>query len=197
MNEIKVIETKLTNAEEIILKIKEITKKVNQTALEGAIEIGICLKQLKEISPHGKWEEYVEKNLMYSVRKARQLMQIANRYGDKENKYFKAISKRQISAELSYSTAVKLMSIPEEKIEEFTDNVEIEKLKVEEVDEAIKKFKDIKSGEDRSGENIATEEKKKQLLLNKIKLLKNEIKKSDEKEVYIEALEEVIKELKQ
>ena len=57
MNEIKVIETKLTNAEEIILKIKEITKKVNQTALEGAIEIGICLKQLKEISPHGKWEE--------------------------------------------------------------------------------------------------------------------------------------------
>lgn len=196
MREIKVVETRLTNAEEIILKIKEITKKVNQTALEGAIEIGIYLKQLKEISPHGKWEEYVEKNLMYSVRKARQLMQIANHYGDKENKYFKAISKRQISAELSYSTAVKLMSIPEEKIEEFTDNVEIEKLKVEEVDEAIKKFKDIKSDEDKTEENRGTEEKKKYLILNKIKLLKNEIKKRNKKDIYIEALEEVIKELK-
>lgn len=159
---IEVKENEIVTAESITTKIKVIINHVQKTAIEGAIEIGIELKKLKELVAHGEWEKYIADNLDFSSRKAREFMQLADKYSDKDSEYFIAISKRRIYADLSVSNALALLTVPEDEVENFTENVEVENLKVDELKSEIKKLKEkIESGDNEQKSIIEELEKEK------------------------------------
>ena len=54
----------------IASEILYIESQVAKTALDGAIQIGIKLKEAKEKVDHGQWEDWCSENLNYSKSKA-------------------------------------------------------------------------------------------------------------------------------
>ena len=118
MNEI--IEAQARTKEMIVGEIQATINQVKRSVMEGAIIVGSNLKELKELVPHGEWGDFIEDNLGMSVRKAQQYIQLSTEFGDTESVYFKALtSNAQYIAHLNVSTALKLLTIPEEDIEEL------------------------------------------------------------------------------
>ena len=62
----------------IASEILYIESQVAKTALEGAIQIGMKLKEAKEKVEHGQWENWCSENLNYSKSKTEKLMKIAS-----------------------------------------------------------------------------------------------------------------------
>lgn len=127
MNEI--IDAQVRTKEMIVGEIQATINQVKRSVMEGAIIVGSNLKELKELVPHGEWGDYIEDNLGMSTRKAQQYIQLSTEFGDEESVYYKALtSKAQYIAHLNVSTALKLLTIPEEDIEEvIAADVEEEK----------------------------------------------------------------------
>lgn len=124
----------------IASEIIQIERDVYAVAIDGAIQIGQKLHEAKEKVEYGQWENWCKENLNYSTRKAQEFMQIADSYGDENS----AFSKARMSAEVSISKALKLLAVPEEEVEVFTETHDIEGMTVRELETEIKKLKDEK-----------------------------------------------------
>jgi hypothetical protein len=71
------------DADAIAQEINEIKDRVRETALDGAIEIGRRLCEVKSKIPVGSWGKWLQNNVDYSERSAQNLMAIFNEYGRK------------------------------------------------------------------------------------------------------------------
>ena len=89
----------------IASEILFIESQVARTALEGAIQIGLKLKEAKEQVEHGQWENWCHENLNYSKSKTEKLMRIASEYGDENSIYAKTYT----CTDLSISKALSLL----------------------------------------------------------------------------------------
>ena len=103
----------------IASEILFIESQVARTALEGAIQIGLKLKEAKEQVEHGQWENWCRKNLNYSKSKAEKLMRIASEYGDENSIYAKTYT----CTDLSISKALSLLQVPEEEVKNFSETM--------------------------------------------------------------------------
>lgn len=142
----------------IASEILFIESQVARTALEGAIQIGLKLKEAKEQVEHGRWENWCRKNLNYSKSKAEKLMRIASEYGDENSIYAKTYT----CTDLSISKALSLLQVPEEEVKNFSENNDVESMTVKELNDKIKALESEK--EMRAVEvNVLTEEYEKRL----------------------------------
>lgn len=123
--------------ETIRAEIKTIEAQVYNTTLNGCIEIGRRLSELKEMLGHGNWLPWCKEQLGYSDRQARRYMEISENYGD-ENSPF---SNWTTSSNLSISKAYSLLSVPEEEVEEFVENHDVENVTVKELNAQIEEWK--------------------------------------------------------
>lgn len=137
-----IITVEARTCEMVVSEIKATIASVNQTALLGAITVGKDLMELKELVPHGEWGSYIEEHLHFSERKAQQFMQIADRYGDENSEFYKAISKPHICADLSFSNALRLLALPETEVETFVEEHDVANMKVAELEEEIRRLKE-------------------------------------------------------
>lgn len=128
----------------IASEIKLIEANVYKTALDGAVQIGLRLKEAKESLTHGGWYPWIRDNLGYSERQAQNFMKISTEYGNENSAYFQVISKTHTCADLSISKALRLLQVPEEDLENFARNNEIESMTVKELEEEIKRLKEEK-----------------------------------------------------
>lgn len=128
-------------AQEIVVEIKTTLEYVNRTAIDGAIIIGRNLQDLKAQIPHGEWGAYIEENLGFSDRKARQFIQIAETYGNKDSEYFQVITKRHTCADLDLSKYLKLLVVPEDDVKEFVEANPVEDMTVKELEKTIAEYK--------------------------------------------------------
>lgn len=71
------------DATAIAQEINEIKDRVRETALDGAIEIGRRLCEVKAMVPVGSWGKWLQENVDYSERTAQNLMAIYKEYGKK------------------------------------------------------------------------------------------------------------------
>lgn len=71
------------DATTIAQEINEIKDRVRETALDGAIEIGRRLCEVKAMVPVGSWGKWLQENVDYSDRTAQNLMAIYKEYGKK------------------------------------------------------------------------------------------------------------------
>lgn len=136
--DVKEVRTKET----IITEIKTTVQNVQLTALQGAICIGENLKELKEIIPHGRWLEYIEESLSWNKRKVQRFIQLADSYGAEDSSYSKLIQMRQELTHLSVSSALKLLSIDEEEIEEFAEEHIEEDMTSKQLEDVIREYKE-------------------------------------------------------
>lgn len=118
----------------LVARIKTAEATVYRVTLAGVIEIGKCLEAAKEKVKHGEWEEWCTENLGYSQRQAQRFMKIADTYGN-ENSIF---GKNDTLSDLSISKAYSLLSIPEDEVESFVENNDVESMTVKELKEKIK-----------------------------------------------------------
>lgn len=123
--------------EVVCTEIKMIENHVCQTVLEGAVQIGTRLAELKGMLGHGNWLSWCKENLEYSDRQVRRYIEIADNYGN-ENSVF---SKWTTSSDFSISKAYSLLSLPEEEVESFTEEHDIESMTVANLEAEIREWK--------------------------------------------------------
>ena len=156
----------------IASEILFIESQVARTALEGAIQIGLKLKEAKEQVEHGQWENWCHENLNYSKSKTEKLMRIASEYGDENSIYAKTYT----CTDLSISKALSLLQVPEEEVKNFSENNDVESMTVKELNDKIKALESEK--EMRAVEvNVWTEEYEKRLTAadEELEHIKNEL----------------------
>lgn len=156
----------------IASEILFIESQVARTALEGAIQIGLKLKEAKEQVEHGQWENWCHENLNYGKSKTEKLMRIASEYGDENSIYAKTYT----CTDLSISKALSLLQVPEEEVKSFSENNDVESMTVKELNDKIKALESEK--EMRAVEvNVLTEEYEKRLTAadEELEHIKNEL----------------------
>lgn len=139
--------------EVIRTEIKTIEAQVYKTTLDGVIQIGNRLQELKEMVGHGKWLLWCEENLGYSKRQMQKYMEISTEYGKENSPYLNT----HMCADLSISKAYSLLSLPEEEVESFTENHNIENLTVKELEAEIKGWKQKHEDLEKEKEGIQEE----------------------------------------
>lgn len=102
-----------------------------------AAQAGKRLTVIKGRLGHGEWETWSKNNLKFSIRKANNMMRLADKMQD-ENSLF---SKTQISADIGISKVYELLYAPEEVAEQVLQNPEISEMTVKEFKDEIKKLK--------------------------------------------------------
>lgn len=138
----EIINANIRTKETVVADIKATMGTINSIATIGAISIGNDLKTLKELVPHGEWIPYIEENLQFSERKTQRFIQIAETYGDENSSFYKLISNPTTLTDLSVSKALSLLSIDEEDVETFVEEVPIEDISFKELEEEIRKYKE-------------------------------------------------------
>ena len=122
----------------ITSEIKDICRQAQSMALMYAVEIGRRLVEAKELLPHGKWGEWLKEEVNFSERSAQNFMKLFNEYGSSQLSFFSFGSNPQTFADLPYSKALALLSVPEEERESFADEVKAEEISLKELQKAIK-----------------------------------------------------------
>lgn len=122
----------------IASEILQIEENVGRVALDGAIRIGERLKEAKAKVEHGQWENWCRDNLNYSKSKTEKLMKIATEYGDENSPYAKTYT----CTDLSISKALRLLQVPEDEVETFTENHNVEDMTIRELEEEIRNLKE-------------------------------------------------------
>ena len=134
----------------IASEIHQIERTVFGVAMDGAIQIGLKLQEAKAMIPAGEWVKWLNENLNYSQRQAYNFMEIADNYGDKNSPYFSL----QTSANLSISKALELLRLPEETVEAFAEEHDIESETVKSLREEVAKVKAEKEAAERKATTL-------------------------------------------
>ncbi|MUG68659.1 DUF3102 domain-containing protein [Paenibacillus campinasensis] len=122
----------LRSPDVIAAEIRSIDQQARQYFLQSATEIGRKLKEAKELVPHGEWRDWLKQNVSYSQSTANNFMRIADEYADS-----------QALANLSYTQAVALLSVPAEERETFVEEHNVKELSSRELQKIIKEKKEL------------------------------------------------------
>lgn len=120
----------------VTVEIRTITRQTQQMVLSAAIEIGKRLKEAKELVPYGKWGEYLQNEVEYSQSTANNFMRIYEEYGSNQMSLFGGDS--QAIGNLTYSKALKLLTLPQEERETFAEENNVADMSTRELDAALK-----------------------------------------------------------
>ena len=129
--------TDLTNTrtpEVIAAEVRALTA----TVLTNVIEIGRRFAEAKALLPHGEFGAWLENSTGYSQRTANNFMRLFDAYGDQQASMFGANPNSQAFANLPYTKALALLSVPEEEREDFAREVDAESISLRELQERIK-----------------------------------------------------------
>ena len=128
--------------EVVTAEIKELKRAAQATAVAYVIEIGRRLKEAKGFLQHGEWSAWLQEEVEFSQSTAINFMKIYEEYGSQQMTLFGAVANSQLIGNLSYTKALKLISIPADERESFAEKVDAENISVKELDAAIKEKKE-------------------------------------------------------
>lgn len=103
-----------------------------------AAQAGERLIVIKDRLAHGEWETWVKNNLNFSIRKANNMMRLAEKMEDKNSLF----SKTQISADIGISKVYELLYAPEEVAEQVIKNEDVSGMTVKKLKEELKRYKE-------------------------------------------------------
>lgn len=158
-----------------------------------ATQAGRCLNIIKSRLPHGEWESWAKNNLLFSLRKANRMMNLAEKTEDENSPFFKSAN----LADLGISKVWALLSAPEEVAEEVVNNPELPDMTVKELEEEIHRLKEKNADLKKELEDSADESQSLQSDLRaQIDQLAAELKVYEETPVKSEETEKEIADLK-
>lgn len=120
----------------VTAEIVAISNQAAQMAYMSMIEIGKRLVEAKALVDHGEWGGYLKNEVKFSQRTANNFMQIYERSRSGANS--------QTFANLGYSQIVKLLAIPDEELEEFTETHDVKNMSVRQLEQAIRERDDAR-----------------------------------------------------
>lgn len=103
-----------------------------------AIEIGRRLVEAKELLTHGEWLPWLKKETEFSERSAQDYMRVFKDYSASQLGMFGPETNTQTFADLPFSKALALLSVPESEREAFAKEVDAEHISVQNLKKAIK-----------------------------------------------------------
>lgn len=119
-------------------EIRTLSVQCNTMRVQYAIEIGRRLVEAKELCKHGEWMDFLKRETAYSQPKASRLMQIFREYGAEQGSLFGAEPKYSTLNNLSISSALRLLELPEEERESFVEEHDVEHLSTKQVEALVK-----------------------------------------------------------
>lgn len=119
-------------------EINGIKEQVARLALSYAVEIGRRLCEAKDMLPHGEWGTWVKEKAGFSQSTANNMMRLFEEYGADQFTIFGAAVNSQALANLSYTKAISLLSLPADEREEFAKSVDAESLSTRELEKAVR-----------------------------------------------------------
>lgn len=139
-NEQYVEEVNSVKENSITNEINMIKEQAMQFLLMSSIEIGKRLTEAKSMIKHGQWESWLKARVQFSQRTANNHMKIYREYGENG-----LAAKSQSIADLSYTQAVALLSVPTEKREKFVEENNVKDMKIAELNAKIEELKNKNS----------------------------------------------------
>jgi len=118
--------------EVIASEIRFIDNQTRQYVLQSAIDIGSKLTEAKALVAHGEWGSWLKNNVDYSQSTANNFMKVASEYQNSQS-----------LANLSYSQAVALLSVPADEREAFVEENNAAEMSTRELQVAIKEKQDL------------------------------------------------------
>lgn len=122
----------------VTAEIVTIKRQANQVLITAAIEIGRRLTEAKAMVPFGEWGKYLEERVEYSQSTANNLMKIYKEYGSDQESLFDGFAKSQAFANLNYTQALAMLSIPVEEREAFAVENDVASKSTREIQELIR-----------------------------------------------------------
>lgn len=120
----------------VTAEIVAISNQAAQMAYMSMIEIGKRLVEAKALVDHGEWGSYLKNEVKFSQRTANNFMQIYERSQSGANS--------QALANLSYTQIVRLLALPDEELNEFTENHDVKNMSTRQLEQAIKERDDAR-----------------------------------------------------
>lgn len=134
MNEI----VRSRDIEIVTAEIVTIKRQAQQVLITAAIEIGRRLTEAKAMVPFGEWGKYLEERVEYSQSTANNLMKIYKEYGSGQDSLFDSFANSQTFANLNYTQALALLSVPAEDREAFAVENDVTNKSTREIQELIR-----------------------------------------------------------
>ena len=107
-----------------------------------AAQAGRRLNVIKERLPHGEWEDWAKNNLKFSLRKANNMMKLAEKTED-QNSFF---ANPQSLADIGITKVWALLSAPEDVAKEVIENPDTAEMTTREFKEEIRRLKEKNAG---------------------------------------------------
>lgn len=126
------------DVEIVTAEIVTIKRQAQQVLITAAIEIGRRLTEVKAMVPHGEWGRYLEERVEYSQSTANNMMKIYREYGSEQESLFDGFAKSQAFANLNYTQALALLSVPAEDRERFAEENDVANKSTREIQELIR-----------------------------------------------------------
>ncbi len=118
------------SANTLAAEIIAITSQTRQMVVMSAIEVGRRLEEAKALVDHGEWGTYIETECQLSHRSANNCMKLFREWHDNPNS--------QALANLSYTNAIRLLSLPDDERDQFTQEHDVANMSSRELERAIK-----------------------------------------------------------
>jgi hypothetical protein len=134
----------------IAAEIKMIKHQTEKIMLNNAVEIGLRLKEAKEMLQHGEWLKWLAESVSYTERTAQRLLLIFDAYGNNQSVALHAGVPAQRLPNMNYSQALILLGVPEEEREQFIAEMDIENMSVRELQKAVKEREQAFQDRDRA-----------------------------------------------
>lgn len=107
-------------------------------SLRLVAESGRRLSVIKTRVGHGEWEDWMERNLKFSAKKANRMMKLAEKLEDEDSLF----SKTTTLSDLGISRVWKLLAAPEEVAEEVMENENVAEMTARELEAELRKVKE-------------------------------------------------------
>ena len=124
--------------EVVTAEIITIKRQTQQVLVTAAIEIGRRLTEAKSMVPHGEWGKYLEDRVEYSQSTAINLMRIYQEYGSNQESLFENFANSQTFANLNYTQALALLSVPAEDRAQFAKENDIVHKSTREIQDLVR-----------------------------------------------------------
>ena len=133
-----IIETTGRTAATIAAEIRMLDRQAAGICMSYIIEIGRRLVEAKSMVADGMWLEYIKTELNYEKSTAQNYMRLYERYGTGQQSMFGTFAETETFGRLTYTKALALLQVPDEDLQEFTENNDIENMSTRELQQAIR-----------------------------------------------------------
>lgn len=153
MNEIQSVKKPQADPAVLAVEIRSLQQQARVVVMSYAVEIGKRLCEAKAVVPHGEWGNWLEEKVQFSQSTAQNYMKMYERFGSEQVSLF-SDQKSEAIMNLPYTKALKLLAVPEEEMDDFLEENDVDGMSTRELEKAIRERDEAKKEAQRWKETV-------------------------------------------